>query len=106
MAPHFKELTPEEAQKFIGAKKVHVVDIRDPQSFEDGHLKGAVNVGDSNLQDFLASAERNQPLICYCYHGISSQMAAEYFVSQGFKEVCHITGGFEGWKSAFPGTAV
>jgi thiosulfate sulfurtransferase len=36
--------------------------------------------------------------IIYCYKGISSQDAAHYLSSQGFKDVYSVDGGFEEWK--------
>ncbi len=35
-----------------------------------------------------------------CYHGISSQGAAQYLVNQGFEEVYSVDGGFEAWHRA------
>ncbi len=32
-----------------------------------------------------------------CYHGISSQGAAQYLINQGFDAVYSVDGGFEAW---------
>lgn len=79
-----------------------VVDIRDPASYARGHLDGAVHVSNQNLADFIQHADQDRPLIVYCYHGNSSQGAAEYFSTQGFAEVYSMDGGFEAWKLSYP----
>ena len=67
-------------------------------SFAQGHIAQAQNVNDENIKDFLEDTDKEIPLICYCYHGISSQRAAGYFADQGFKQVYSIDGGWEEWK--------
>jgi thiosulfate sulfurtransferase len=44
--------------------------------------------------------EFEQPILVMCYHGISSQGAAQYLVNQGFEEVYSVDGGFEAWHRA------
>ena len=79
-----------------------IVDIRDPASFQSGHIPGAVHLSDDTVEQFVSSADKENPLVVYCYHGISSQGAAAYFSEQGFKAVSSMTGGFEAWRSIFP----
>lgn len=75
-----------------------LVDIRDRQSFEMGHIEGAVHVDNSNVDIFLMQADKLSPLVVYCYHGNSSQGAAGYFKEQGFRETFSLDGGFEAWR--------
>lgn len=96
----FKHISVEEAKQLMATKDVGIVDIRDAQSFSQGHIPHAKLVSDENIEIFLQESDKQKPLVCYCYHGISSQSAASFFVSQGFKEVYSIDGGFEQWKKA------
>ncbi len=52
-----------------------LVDIRDPQSFALGHADNAQHLSNSNLNEFLASASRELPVLVMCYHGNSSKGA-------------------------------
>lgn len=79
-----------------------VADIRDPQSYQNGHMPTAVNLSNDNLPQFIADADLDQPLIVCCYHGISSQSAAAYLVQQGFDTVYSMDGGFEQWHNTYP----
>ena len=42
--------------------------------------------------------DKEKPLIVVCYHGNSSQGAAEFFASQGCREVYSLDGGFVEWQ--------
>ena len=96
----YLELAPAEAQEAISDEEVTLVDIRDPESFQAAHLVDAVHINDANIHEFLETADRQQPLIVYCYHGISSAGAASFFSEQGFEKVSHIEGGFEAWQQS------
>lgn len=79
-----------------------VADIRDTQSFQNGHIPGAIHLHNDNLPNYLAAANFDTPLIVCCYHGISSQSAAQFLAHQGFEQVSSLNGGFEAWALAFP----
>jgi thiosulfate sulfurtransferase len=46
--------------------------------------------------------EFDTPVIVCCYHGISSQQAAQFLIHQGFEEVYSLDGGFEAWRKDQP----
>ena len=94
----YKEIEPEAAAKLITDSHVTIVDIRDTDSYQAGHLESAIQLDDSTLSEFLDQTNRESPLLVYCYHGISSAGAASVFIDQGFDDVCHIVGGFQGWN--------
>ena len=96
--PAFKRINPEEAQKLIQSQEVTIVDVRDPAAYQAAHIEGAVPVDDENINEFLTKTPKDKPLVCYCYHGFSSQSAAQFFSQNGFADVYSIDGGFEEWK--------
>lgn len=79
---------------------LQIADIRDAASFESGHIEGAINLSNENLASFIAQADMDLPLIVICYHGISSQSAAQYLVEQGFDQVYSLDGGYQAWREA------
>lgn len=97
----FKRIPPQEAQT-LREQGAAVVDIRDPQSFANGHISGSLLLDNHSLPDFIAKADFDKPLIVSCYHGNSSQNAAAYLAHQGFSEVYSLDGGFELWHSQYP----
>lgn len=78
---------------------VQVVDIRDGASFAAGHIPGAQLLNDETIEEFLASADRTGPLVVCCYHGHTSQNAAEFLVQQDFTDVYSLDGGYAAWAA-------
>jgi thiosulfate sulfurtransferase len=96
----FTRISASKAREIMSLSEVTLVDIRDANAFAQAHIDGAQNVNDENIKSFLEESDKEKPLVCYCYHGISSQRASEFFVSQGFKKVYSIDGGWEAWRSS------
>ena len=95
----FKEIAPQKVQEMLEESSINVVDIRDPSSYSAGHIPTAQPISDNNVQEFIDSADKEKPLVVCCYHGISSQGAAEYFSENGFNEVYSMTGGYSAWPA-------
>ena len=93
------------AKKMMDDRAAQVVDIRDPNAYAGAHVPGAVSVNNSNVGQFVADADHDKPLLVFCYHGHSSQGAAEFFAGQGFAEVYSVDGGFEEWRLVYPVSA-
>ena len=98
----FKTIHAAQARELLDADQATFVDIRDPQSFQVGHIRGAQRLDNDCLPQFLKSQDKSRPLVVCCYHGMSSQSAAQYLADQGFTEVYSLDGGYEGWKGLQP----
>ena len=97
----YKCISIDEAKALIEKSEVTLADVRDSGSFSESHIQNSINVLDDNLEEFLSNADKDKPLIAYCYYGNSSKGAAAYFVKEGFKEVYSIDGGFEEWRQKY-----
>jgi len=85
------------------AEKSHVVvDIRDANSFASGRIAESIHLTNESLPDFLREADPDAPVVVCCYHGISSQQAAQFLISQDFTDVYSLDGGFTQWQTQFP----
>lgn len=98
----FRHIGAADAAALIAEGKADVVDIRDVMSFGAGHIPGARHLTNTNLPDFLAGADRRRPVIVCCYHGHSSQDAAEFLIEHDFAEVYSLDGGIETWRCNHP----
>ncbi|MEN9463839.1 MAG: hypothetical protein RL217_20 [Pseudomonadota bacterium] len=98
----FKVISLKDAKTMVEKGDLSIADIRDALSFQAGRICHAKRVDNSNLNDFIAQAAKDKPLLVCCYHGMSSRGAAEFFASQGYSDVYSLDGGFEMWKLAFP----
>jgi thiosulfate sulfurtransferase len=90
-----------DAKKKLDQGACTFVDIRDPGSYREAHIPGAVHLHDGNVQEFLQNTEKNEPIVVYCYHGNSSLGATAFFLENGFKDVASMSGGFEAWRQVY-----
>jgi thiosulfate sulfurtransferase len=97
----FQHISPQQTKEKLEKGEIKVVDIRDDQSFELGHIPSAFHLSNSNITQFVNDNEFATPVVVCCYHGISSQQAAQFLIHQGFEEVYSMDGGFEAWQSNY-----
>ncbi len=98
----FIHISPQQAHEMVVNDSVQAVDVRNRDAFIKGHLPHAFHLTDETVEKFLVDADKAKPVICYCYHGFSSQSAADFLVSQGFKKVYSMDGGYEEYKKSYP----
>ncbi len=98
----FKHINIQQLIKKINTQNVNIFDIRDRQSFSAGHIPHAAHLDNENINSFIKSTQKNEVIVVCCYHGNSSQGAAQYFFEQGFQEAFSLDGGFEAWKLSQP----
>lgn len=92
----------ESAKEKFEAKDTIFLDIRDPNSFQHGHIPGAQHLGDHNVTEYIESADKSKAHVIYCYHGNSSQGGTGYFLENGFSDVQSMDGGFTQWEASYP----
>ncbi len=93
----FERISVEKARNIIASDNVAIVDIRDRASFNNGHIENALFLDNDNIDDFITKTNKDTTIIVYCYHGNSSQNAAQFIAEQGFPSVYSMDGGFEQW---------
>jgi len=98
METNFKNISISDA-KILMEEHILIVDIRDEASYIAEHLEGAVHLSETNLQTFIQQNDFDKAILVYCYHGHSSQHAADFLVKQGFNEVYSLVGGYTAWAA-------
>ncbi|WP_334030267.1 thiosulfate sulfurtransferase GlpE [Alteromonas sp. P256] len=96
----FSHISVQDVANFSGT--VSIVDIRDPQSYANGHMPNAAPLNNDNFATFVEQTPKDTPVVVVCYHGVSSQQAAQVIAQQGFETVYSMDGGFEAWRLANP----
>lgn len=94
-----------EAQHFLEQGAL-ILDIRDTESFNQGHPSKAQQLTNDNVQQLLQTLDSQQHILVLCYHGISSQSAAQFIAEQGFSNTYSVNGGFSAWQSLYPDDVV
>lgn len=98
----FKHMQVAELAKILPDEQHVVVDIRDATSFKNSHIPGAIHLTNESIADFIRTVDIDAPVVVCCYHGHSSQQAAQYLISQDFTDVYSLDGGFTDWQTQFP----
>ncbi|MEX1025257.1 MAG: rhodanese-like domain-containing protein [Planctomycetota bacterium] len=96
------EIDAPDAEALLAAGSALFVDVRDPGSYAAARIPGAINPDDRTIAEFIASTDKQQKLVVYCYHGNSSLGGVAYFLEQGFQDVASLRGGFEHWREKHP----
>ncbi|MDG2046061.1 MAG: thiosulfate sulfurtransferase GlpE [Halioglobus sp.] len=94
----FHCISIDEAKALLDKGGITIADVRDIDAFLAGNIENAIHIQQDSIEGFLAASDKNKPLLVYCYHGHSSQSAADYFVNQGYEEVYSMDGGYEAWR--------
>jgi rhodanese-related sulfurtransferase len=97
------EISPEEFERLRKeSNDVLVVDVREAEDYQNGHLPGAVSIPrgalEMNIDDHTTDEER--PVVLYCGGGSRSALSALSLQQMGYKNVKSLVGGFRGWKEA------
>jgi len=92
----YENISVDEIEKHINNGAL-LVDIRNESSFDEGHIKGAINIPIKSLPLRMNDLDKNKEILVICYIGGSSKMAAKLLTKSGFK-VKNIVGGMKAWQ--------
>src|SRR3954452_6249118 len=78
-----------------------VLDVREPDEYEQGALPNAVHIPRGNLESQIENkvADRDAPIVVYCAGGTRSAFAAKTLSDLGYTDVVSMAGGFGRWKN-------
>ncbi|MFO0322515.1 MAG: rhodanese-like domain-containing protein [Bacteroidota bacterium] len=95
-------ITVDEFEKKLLSENAQLIDVRTPEEFNQGHVKGALNynINDAEFENQLSKLDKNKPVLVYCLSGGRSGSAAEIIAGRGFKEVYNMQGGIMKWNAA------
>ncbi|MFT8319445.1 MAG: rhodanese-like domain-containing protein [Bacillus sp. (in: firmicutes)] len=91
-----KTITEEEFRQ--GYRKAQLIDVREPNEFEAGHVLGARNIPLSQLKMRKGEIRSDKPVYLYCQNGMRSGRAAEFLHRKGYKQLTQLQGGFKKWS--------
>lgn len=90
------------AQALQGGQIWHLVDVRSPEEWEQGHLPDAQLLTTELKFEMLDSWSKNTPILFYSNSGRRGLETASYFVAYGFSNVRNLAGGLRTWRSQQP----
>jgi rhodanese-related sulfurtransferase len=94
-------LSPDDFEAQLKATPTaQLVDVRTPGEFNEGFIKGAVNInyqGETFTQD-IARLDHKKPTFVYCEMGGRSSESCNFMANQGFTTLYQLDGGIKAWK--------
>ena len=98
--PIYEQITADEAYEMINKKDVIVLDVREDNEFNQGHLENAINIPFDELEDrFMkeVTSDKDQIIILYCRSGHRAMIGAETLASLGFTNL-YTFGSIDDWE--------
>ncbi len=101
-----EEIDAPDALALLGSDEPPLLlDVRERDEWEEGHLPRAVHVPRGSLESKIEQAvpDRDRPIVVYCAVGARSAFAARTLEELGYGSVASLAGGFTEWKrSGYP----
>lgn len=95
-----REISAEDAEKRIADGAV-VLDVREPDEYQAGHLPDAINIPRGILEikvpEHPAIEGTDTPICVCCGSGGRAALSAARLQEMGYTKVTSIAGGFKGW---------
>ena len=97
-----KQLSPAEVTRLMNRENAVLLDLRNANEYQRGHILNSINVPNTELATRLESLEKhkNKAVIAYCEFGNTSGKAARSLKAAGFEQVYSLKGGVGAWRSA------
>ena len=80
-----------------GYRKAQLIDVREPNEYDGGHILGARNIPLTQLKQRLTELRKDQPIYLYCQSGSRAGRAALILNKNGYKDLYQLQGGFKKW---------
>lgn len=96
------EIKPKEMYESIkNGDEAVILDVRTREEFDEGYIKGAINLPIDKLMDEIAKtvSDKQAKVYVYCHSGARSEAVVEYMVKLGYKNVFNMINGIAQWES-------
>ena len=95
-----REVDTAAAEAALGRPGTVVLDVREPDEYDQGALPGALHIPRGHLESQVEGriTDHDAPVVVYCAGGVRSAFAARTLQELGYTDVVSMAGGFGKWK--------
>ena len=95
-----REVDTAGAETEIARPDTVVLDVREPDEYEQGAIPGAIHIPRGHLESQVEAKvpDHDAHIVIYCAGGNRSAFGAETLAQLGYTDVVSMTGGFNKWK--------
>ena len=92
-----REITPMELGNAM--PQPIIIDVREKDEFEQGHLEGAKLISQGMLEEQVAKVvpDASTPIVVYCAGGNRGALAADMLQNMGYQKISSLKGGLRSW---------
>lgn len=93
-----ERIEPAAFQALHQKEDITILDVREVDEFQAGHIEGAVNVPLSTLDKGYEQLDASKRYYVICQGGMRSERAYQFLETKGF-DVVNVEGGMNQWKA-------
>ena len=95
----YQQISQDEAKEMMDSQEVVILDVREQDEFDSGHIAGAVLLPVGSISEATAAEvipKKDSVVLVYCRSGNRSKTASEKLVELGYTKVYEF-GGINTW---------
>ena len=94
-----RKITPQNLILLANDDNAFVIDLRDSEQFQSGHITGSINIPFLNLNKRSNEIPQDkEAVILVCEMGSVSPNAGEILIKEGYKDLLILKGGINEWR--------
>ena len=93
-----ERIEPAAFQALHQKENLTILDVREVEEFQEGHIEGAVNAPLSTLDKGYEQLDASKRYYVICQGGMRSERACKFLETKGF-DVVNVEGGMNQWKA-------
>ena len=96
----YHQITQEEAKEMMDTQEVIILDVREQNEYDSGHIPGAILLPVGTINEDTAAEvipEKDSTVLVYCRSGNRSKTAAAALASLGYTKIYEF-GGINTWR--------
>jgi len=97
--PNVKFFSAEEIKKLYDKNEVTIIDVREKEEWDKGHIEGAKFIPLSSFSPAQVKLDNKKHLVIHCRSGRRCGIASEQMIQSGYtKEIIRMKGGLIAWS--------
>lgn len=99
----YSAISPKELKEMMNKdKELIIVDTRVEEYFNEGHIKGAINLPYTSMKGMnkALKKELSKDIVVYSEDGDRSKKICEILVTLGYSKLKNLEGGIKGWTDS------
>ena len=93
-----ERIEPVAFQALNQKENITILDVREVDEFQAGHIEGALNAPLSTLENGYEQLDASKLYYVICQGGMRSERACQFLETKGF-DVVNVEGGMNQWKA-------